>query len=163
MKNPEPGIAAVLLISVFGIQHPASGQGALTPPGPPAPTMKTLAQIEPRTPISALPFTISAPGSYYVTTNLTGNPGGIIIGASGVTLDLMGAELVGGTGAGVLVSGSRTNIIVRNGILRNWAGYGVDCGAASNGQITGITASGNGSGGGFAGGIQTGPSFLVRE
>jgi hypothetical protein len=40
-------------------------QGSLTPPpGAPAPTMKTLDQIEARTPISSAPFTISAPGSY---------------------------------------------------------------------------------------------------
>jgi hypothetical protein len=33
--------------------------------------MKSLDQIEARTPISSAPFTISAPGSYYLTTNLT--------------------------------------------------------------------------------------------
>ncbi len=35
------------------------GQGALAPPGAPAPTMKTLTQVEPRTPIPALPYVIS--------------------------------------------------------------------------------------------------------
>jgi len=42
----------------------AFAQGSLTPPGAPAPTMKSLDQIEPRTPISSLPFTISSSGSY---------------------------------------------------------------------------------------------------
>lgn len=138
-------------------------QGGLTPSGAPAPTMKTLAQVEPRTPISSLPFTITNAGSYFLTTNLAGNPGGININTNGVTIDLMGFELVGGTGAGISVSGSRTNIVVRNGILRNWAGYGVDCGTAVNGQIIGIVTTGNGSGGGFAGGIQAGAAFSVRE
>jgi hypothetical protein len=48
-------------------------QGPLTPPGAPAPTMKTLVQVEPRTPVSSLPFSITEPGSYYLTTSLTGN------------------------------------------------------------------------------------------
>src|SRR5579883_474024 len=72
-------------------------QGSLTPPGAPAPTMKTLSQIEPRTPISSLPFTIYIPGSYYLTTNLTGvsNSDGITISTGNVTLDLNGFTLQG--------------------------------------------------------------------
>lgn len=49
----------------------AFAQGSLTPPGAPGPTMLTLSQIEPRTPISSAPFTITAPGSYYLTANLS--------------------------------------------------------------------------------------------
>ena len=49
--------------------------GPLTPPGPPAPTSKTLNEIEPRTPINSLPFVIEEPGSYYLTRNLIGSPG----------------------------------------------------------------------------------------
>jgi hypothetical protein len=64
-------LAALGLLSTVLIQSPAFGQGSLTPPGAPAPTMKTLQQVEPRTPISSAPFTISQPGSYYLTTNLT--------------------------------------------------------------------------------------------
>src|SRR5438094_2967891 len=45
-------------------------QGSLTPPGAPAPTMKSLDQIEARTAISSAPFTINQPGSYYLTKNL---------------------------------------------------------------------------------------------
>ena len=42
--------------------------GALTPPpGAPSPTMKTLDQVEPRTAITNLPFTINQGGSYYST------------------------------------------------------------------------------------------------
>jgi len=45
--------------------------------------MKTLSQVEARAPISALPFTISSPGAYYVAGNLTAPAGqhGITINA----------------------------------------------------------------------------------
>src|SRR5437016_11603206 len=41
------------VVSSFFTFHSAFGQGALTPPGAPTPAMKTLTQIEPRTPISS--------------------------------------------------------------------------------------------------------------
>src|ERR1041385_7160549 len=69
----------------------AFAQGNLTPPGAPAPTMKTLAQIEPRTPIATAPFTITAGGSYYLTTNVSVVTGdAITIATNNVTLDLNG-------------------------------------------------------------------------
>jgi Right handed beta helix region len=106
-------------------------QGLLTPPGVPAPTMKTLDQIEPRTPISSLPYTISAAGSYYVTGNLTGVAGsnGITVTADHVTLDLGGFALVGPGGSsvhvGVLISSPLGNVTIRNGTVRGWPSYGV--------------------------------------
>ena len=71
----------------------------LTPSGPPSDAstaMKSLDQVEPRTPIGSLPFTISAPGSYYLTKNLefTATTGdAITIAADRVTLDLKGFTL----------------------------------------------------------------------
>ena len=122
----------VAVVSSF-ILYPSSllAQGTLTPPGAPAPTMKTLSQVEPRTPISTAPFTISAPGSYYVTTNLTAgvNQSGILVAADNVTIDLNGFTLFGGggtVGEGVSASGARANIVVRNGTVRNWPGSGVN-------------------------------------
>ena len=47
-------------------------------PVAPAPTMKSLAQIEPRTPISSVPFVISNSGSYYLTKNLNVTTGDAI-------------------------------------------------------------------------------------
>ena len=78
-------IATIATASIFS-------QGSLTPPTGPAPSMKTLGQIEPRVPIEKLPFTISAPGAYYVAANLAvpANSTGITIDANQVTLDLNG-------------------------------------------------------------------------
>src|ERR1039457_4716258 len=68
-------LSMLALISAFGLQPSAlHAQGALTPPpGVPTPTMLTLSQVEPRTPISSVPFTITQPGSYYLTANVTLN------------------------------------------------------------------------------------------
>jgi hypothetical protein len=87
---------------------------------------KTLDQVEPRTPVSSIPITLSQPGSYYLTTNLTQtvNGGGIILNNHNITLDLNGFSLIGTNGPavsiGVAVPSTRTNIVIRNGAVRNW-------------------------------------------
>ncbi len=111
----------------LGVAGEAFGQGSLTPPGAPGPTMKTLAQIEPRTPISSVPYSITNAGSYYLTTNLTGTYG-ITISSGNVNLDLNGFTLQGAPGgsSGIFISGSYNNIAVRNGTITGWQGCGVD-------------------------------------
>ncbi|MEK7952898.1 right-handed parallel beta-helix repeat-containing protein [Luteolibacter soli] len=100
---------------------PAFAQGPLIPPvGPPVPSMKTLDQIEARTPIESLPITISAPGSYYFTKNLqhTGAGHAITITSNNVTLDLGGFTLsstAAVSGRGIVVNGGLNNITIRNG------------------------------------------------
>ncbi|MGI8602589.1 MAG: right-handed parallel beta-helix repeat-containing protein [Verrucomicrobiales bacterium] len=121
------GIIGLLVVAAAAI----FGQGGpLNPPGPPGPTMKTLDQIEPRTPISAIPFTISQPGSYYVTRNLTvsGGGDGITIQSDNVTLDLGGFTLDGaGTGRhGVTNQTNYHGLQVRNGNVQNWTQRGFD-------------------------------------
>ncbi|MDE3067976.1 MAG: right-handed parallel beta-helix repeat-containing protein [Verrucomicrobiota bacterium] len=128
---------ALALSSVLHPRLSAFAQGSLTPSGPPAPVMKSLGQIEPRTAISSVPFTITQPGSYYLTTNLTGVGGasGITIASGGVTLDLNGFALIGVPGSvnGVYVATNQyyTNLAVLNGTVRGWGGSGVE---AYNGE-----------------------------
>ncbi|NJM37909.1 MAG: carbohydrate-binding domain-containing protein, partial [Akkermansiaceae bacterium] len=90
----------------------AFAQGPLAPPAAPAPTMKTLDQIEARTPISA-PQNITQSGSYYLTGNVNGQ---ITISASDVTLNLNGFTLTSsGDGIGINNQGTFSNVTIRNG------------------------------------------------
>lgn len=118
----------LLLALFFGsLPGPATlfAQGSLTPLGAPAVTMKTLDQVRPGTAIGTLPFTISAPGHYYVTANLATTGSGITIAADDVTLDLNGFTLSGDgdTGdLGIATSGTaRARIRIRGGTVRNFA------------------------------------------
>jgi hypothetical protein len=110
------------------------GQGALTPPGAPAPAMKTLDQIEPRAPISAAPCTIANAGSYYLTTNVSVTGGdALTIAANDVTLDLNGFTIsstaASATGTGVLLAGSNTTGIGLSALIANSCSVG---GGATN-------------------------------
>ena len=144
------GFASALIC--IGIAGEAIGQGSLTPPsGTPSPSMRTLEQVEPRKPISAVPYTITQPGSYYLTTNLIAAAGGngITIQSSGVTLDLMGFSIIGYTwlgGIGIVFDGETntvlSNVTVRNGSVRNY-GIGIRCEFVQNSLIEGMNISSN--------------------
>lgn len=109
------GILLAFSTSVFA-------QGPLPPPvGPPVASMKTLTQVEPRTPIETLPVTISTAGSYYFAKNLqfTETSGTAIkIASSNVTLDLNGFALsstAGVTSYAIFVDDNLNNIAIKNG------------------------------------------------
>jgi hypothetical protein len=116
--------------------HSALGQGALTPPGAPAPVMKSLDQIEARTIVNSANtpgdgtnlFIISQPGSYYLTANvvpfrfLGGTAkNGIEITANNVTLDLNGFAMQGAMGIAGFISPMRKPTS-RCGMARSAAG-----------------------------------------
>ncbi len=154
-------MAALTGISMLAVQ-PAFAQGSLTPPGAPTPTMKSLDQIEARTPISSLPFTISNSGSYYLTASLTGTAGNSGIttasGVNDVTVDLNGFSLIG---VATSVSGFNTQgsrIMVKNGILRNWGANGINAAAGQNNEFKNLIAANNG-----VTGIDAGSRSLVES
>src|SRR5688572_30143604 len=114
-------------------------QGPLTPPsGAPAPTMKTLDQVEPRKPVDATNtpgdadsvFRINARGSYYLTGNVTGVAGkaGIEIAVDDVTVDLGGFTMEGVAGSleGIRNGASIDRITIRNGIITGFGEGGID-------------------------------------
>jgi parallel beta-helix repeat protein len=135
-------------------------QGTLTPPSVPAPTMKSLDQVEPRTPVDAVHtpgdggdmFVISSPGSYYLTTNIVGVSGknGILIAASNVTLGLNGFSVLGASNSenGIYTFSSGANLAIRDGTISGWtnnSSYGVNC-QSTNAIFESLTISGNSSG-----------------
>ncbi|MHC4573467.1 MAG: right-handed parallel beta-helix repeat-containing protein [Planctomycetota bacterium] len=122
----------IVTISAFGCLLAFSlfaAAGNLEPSGPPAPTMKTLDEVEPRIPItqSDIPLTITQSRSYYFTADLTASATAITVEVNDVTIDLMGYQLVGpgsGSGHGIYMDGRR-NVEVRNGTVRSFPQSGI--------------------------------------
>jgi parallel beta-helix repeat protein len=121
-------ITGIVFSLVIGAVTQAAGQGSLIPPGAPAPGMRTLYQLEPRIPISQVPYTCGVSGaSYYLTTNLTAGAEetGIAVEANYVTIDLSGFTLSGSgddSGDGIYQSLDYHTLRVYDGCLANWRG-----------------------------------------
>jgi parallel beta-helix repeat protein len=146
------------------------------PLNPPLGPIQSTPGPEPRIPINAANtpgtatalFRITQPGSYYLTANITGVSGkhGIEIAADGVTIDLMGFDLLGVPGVGSfsgVIKGSAgvRNITIRNGSVRNWSLNGINLsanGLATGGHIDSVNASGNSSAG-----IMVGINFTIHN
>ncbi|MEM9479150.1 MAG: hypothetical protein AAGA58_05735 [Verrucomicrobiota bacterium] len=98
-------------------------QGELNPTNAPSAGMRTLHQLEPRTPLSqqtgAASITISQSGSYYLTEDLIFMNNGIVISADNVTVDLNGftieLENFANTGTAIDIQTGVNNVTVRNG------------------------------------------------
>ena len=133
----------------------AQGGSLTPPPGSPAPTMKSLDQVEARTPlvdgangVTVNPgtggITISASGSYYLTQNLTVNVGNAIsIIANFVTLDLNGFTITSTSspagGNGVFISGKCVTVL--NGNISSGYDFGESSGP---GFLNGISSNSTG-------------------
>jgi hypothetical protein len=165
--------AVLAFIAILTLQHSTVlAQGSLTPPGAPAPTMKTLDQIEPRIPISATTtpgdtsdsFIITNPGSYYLTTNFiaSSSKNGIRIATNNVTIDLNGFGFdgagQGGLGIRIITSIRRQNITVRNGSVRNWTSTGIELSFGLNVFVENVLVTGNGGNG-----IEAGENSVIKD
>lgn len=142
------------LLCLLLLRPSLSAQGSLTPPGGPAPTQRSLDQVEPRIPINATntpsngvgQFVISQPGSYVLTGNLVGVSGmvGLQIASSDVTVDLRGFTLIGVPGALAGISFSAMNrVSIMNGNVTNWPGGGIAGTGSAGARIENVSAENN--------------------
>jgi parallel beta-helix repeat protein len=128
MKKKIIAVVSMFVLSTFSLAH----AGDLEPTASPAPTMKTLDEVEPRIPIPGsaapiTPFVISTSGSYYLTGNRSASGNGIEVNANNVTIDLMGHSLIGpgsGVNHGIYMNG-RTNVEICNGTVRDFGNDGI--------------------------------------
>lgn len=147
--------------------------GELDPPaGPVAPTMKTLQQVEPRTPLAndpagINPIVISSPGSYYLTEDihaLAGQPG-IRIDVPHVRLDLRGFSVIGNralmTTDGIAAGNQQnpiSNVSIVNGVVRDHPGHGISAQYCTGLQVERVAAADN-----SLSGIRAGESAMITD
>jgi trimeric autotransporter adhesin len=106
-----------------------------------------------RIPIETLPFTISQPGSYYLTKSFV-STSGIMISASNVFIDLNGNTMtgaLGNTSAGISTTSFQNNITILNGNITGWGKEGINVSNSSAIALSYLTVSGNTLDGIFSG------------
>jgi hypothetical protein len=132
-------LVAIIISGVTSI----FGQGSLTPPGAPAPLFKTLAQVEPRFPLSDYQTNLTVSGSYYLVTNIFSGTNvndaiNIRTNVRNITIDLNGFSIINTNGpgspseVGVRIS-EATNVVIKNGQI-----IGFDRGIRVEGLCYGI-------------------------
>jgi len=168
---PFLGLLFANFFLTLSLQISAFAQGSLTPLGAPAPTMKSLDQIEPRVPIESLPaggsarHQITQPGSYYLSSNLVAAAGqnGISVAINDVTIDLKGFAMFGVTNRSAILASSAADYGLRvfNGRLLHWSS-GVRADSVSNVVIEDLNIQ-CAPGGSFRYGINLGLGSVVRR
>jgi hypothetical protein len=156
MKKARKESAVTLVVLATFLLVPLAGSaGDLEPPGVPDSTMKTLDEVEPRTPIAgsdtpASTLIITESGSYYLTGNRVCSGNGIRVDVNDVTIDLCGYILSGpdSTSDGISIPGPRDNVVIRNGTIRDFR-FAVYAGTATgrNHRVDNIRAISNTAGG----------------
>ena len=171
-RFPAPRAGAIAIVAALGVVTIPAG-GALggdpdPPPGPIAPTMKDLDDVEPRAALrndfdTLTPIVISSSGSYYLAENIDAFFGqhGIEITADDVTLDLNGFRILGNTEVGSLdgvhlTSGTK-NVTIRNGTIEFFFGDGINALQSQNLTVEGVRLYANGDDG-----LQSGERTIVR-
>ena len=143
--------AAEVLAKLVTVDGSGSASDADLLDGLEASDLIAMAATDTRIQISTIPFTISQPGSYVVTQNLThsvANADGITIDTNNVTLDLGGFTLSGGDGTinsddGIVVLGDQDNIYIYNGHVDGWDGDGINALNADYSIFEKLTVSNN--------------------
>jgi len=130
------GRKLVAPLSVVGLLIAAAGAVTFAGPlDPPAGPVMSTNRVQLNEQWVSLPFTISESGSYVLTSNLTGASGGagLVVTADDVVIDLNGFSLVGVPGSldGIETAVSVDSLTVRNGVVRDWDGDGIEGGGAN--------------------------------
>ncbi|MEC9374316.1 MAG: right-handed parallel beta-helix repeat-containing protein [Planctomycetota bacterium] len=126
--------SATFCVSVLSFTC-AAAAGPLDPPaGPVGPSYKTLDEVKPGVPLedTGTTITITSPGFYYLTENVSSTGTGILIQATGVTLDLNGYTVIGNISGNSNHHGIQVSPIVddrpvtiRNGNVHRFSGDGL--------------------------------------
>lgn len=151
-------LAACISLAVIAALAGIVRGGPLDPPAAPSSTDSIRL---PGTPISTAPYTISAPGHYYLTRSLSvaGNVIAVTITADNVSFDL-GGFTIGGSDTvgswGIYLAGTRSDVNVTNGTVRDFQ-FGLDAGDDTRVHVDGLRAVSN------VRGIQIGHDSLVEN
>jgi hypothetical protein len=174
MKRP---LALFCICSLFLLPSLSFSQGQLPPTGPPAPTFKTLDQIEPRKDIATLPggggfnHVIAKGGSYYLSGNLSvdqNNGLHVTALARGATIDLNGFQILrtGGPLGGIAVLIEGEECTIKNGGINAFSSQEFHAGVQNsslNGTFTDLKIDGCTAGGLDAGAGATITNCLVNK